>query len=201
MFYSDSLRSFYITYEGKDTISRMGLLDSAKFYRITHIDTALYPALHNEEIIIGKNLGLVKFIKFASFPNPPQILNIVADGEKKLGIYQITSEMVYDFHAGDIFQYYDFYVMPNGPPYNNYYRYETYEYLNRTETLDSIHYTIKLTKFDQGSTNQSITTITESYYKHDTLFAAPYDKLEKTSPLYYNYIYKENYWGKEHRVG
>lgn len=197
MFYSDPLRSFYITYEGKDTISKMGVIDSAKFYRITHIDTALNPALHNEKIIIGKNLGLIRFIKFGTFPNPPHILNIIADSKYELGIYQITAEMVYDFHVGDVFQYYDFYVMPNGPPYNNYYRYETFEYLSRTETTDSLYYTIKLTKFDQGSTVQNVSTIYRSYYKHDTLFAAPYDKLKKTSPLYYNMLYKENYWGKE----
>jgi hypothetical protein len=98
-----------------DTISFLGVTDSAKFIEISVFDTnktLLDIKTLQDPLILSRNHGFIQLYNFKHFPDTnskDQILfshNLVGIPEKNLGISNLTNEDVYDYEIGDEFHYY-----------------------------------------------------------------------------------------------
>lgn len=66
LFFEDAIQRFLLFSEGPDTMTVLGLVDSVRVYRIIHTDlqgNTINSALNNQAIIIGKNIGLLRFFQ------------------------------------------------------------------------------------------------------------------------------------------
>ncbi|HOH82998.1 MAG TPA: T9SS type A sorting domain-containing protein [Bacteroidales bacterium] len=90
-------------------------------------------------------------------------------------LYQLTNEIVYDYQAGDEFQYYDYYNNSSYPG-TNYKRYKKYKILNRTITADSLFYSAIYEWFNADSTNLFVDTIMLKYSRNTLIANIPFEK-------------------------
>jgi hypothetical protein len=100
IFYEDSLQKFSLSYENSDTITVLNFPDSARFFTIHHTDldgNTINSELNNQKIIIGKDLGLVRFFQINEFPEVLNPITLIGQNKQNLGIYNITLGMLYDF--------------------------------------------------------------------------------------------------------
>ncbi len=197
-FFEDETQRFSITYEGKDTTSILGILDTIKNYRINHfnpVGDTIQSAINNHMIMVGKTLGLIQFFQVDKFPGTLKPLCLIGNISPNIGLYQITDEMVYDFQPGDEVQYYDRYSNVGGPPENNYTRYIKYYFLERIDTTVTIKYKVASEIFYVGSTNMEIDTFYLSYQRNHVIATVPFDYPNQSGFLYTKRLYKKNYCG------
>ncbi|MCF8304511.1 MAG: T9SS type A sorting domain-containing protein [Bacteroidales bacterium] len=193
-FYVDPTQIFYLVNKGRDTTTILGVPDSARFYRIAHYDDEGNPinsALHQEQIIIGKEMGLTRFFRLNGFPELLEPVYLVANNSPEAGLVKITNEILYDYQPGDVIQYQDYYSMPDGPPWNNYEKYIKRHILNRTETQDSLIYNVRRTVFELGEEDEVVDTITISYYKYEVIDEIPYHYIDQDQFLHDHQLYQK----------
>ncbi|MHC1776833.1 MAG: T9SS type A sorting domain-containing protein [Lentimicrobium sp.] len=190
LFYEDAIQRFQLFSEGPDTITSLGLVDSARIYRILHTDlqgNVINSALNNQAIIIGKNFGLIRFFQVDQFPGVLKPLVILGNSSPESGMFKLTNAMIYDHQPGDEIQYREWFYREGGPPYENYDRFIKYSYLNRTDTQDSIIYLVTRTVFEMGASNEVTTSLTLKYSREGSIAVVPYDK------IYPDYIINNRY--------
>ncbi|MDP2423274.1 MAG: T9SS type A sorting domain-containing protein [Bacteroidales bacterium] len=193
LFFSDATQRFHIIYDGADTTAFMGFADSSKFYRISHtnlLGNVINSPLHNEKIIIGKALGLIRFFIIDKFPQTLQPLHIVGNAVPEAGFVRLTHEMIYDHQPGDEIQHIDRYIHPGGPTWYNYRRYIKHSYLDRTETQDSIFYLAARVIYDAGANTVTNNTITLKYKKNIVLDETPFERINQAYLLQNRWLYK-----------
>lgn len=186
LFYSDSLNRFSCFLEKADTISIGGLTDSARFYRIIHKDTSgniLNSPLNQQYIITGRVLGLIRFFRVDSFPLQEQPLTLIGNYSPAFGLTSLTSGFVYDYQAGDEYQYRDAYVAVYPHLSSIYCQYRKYTILSRTDSPDSIHYTVHYTYFSTDTLQPSSSVIQLKYARFRTITRIPFE----------NYAYSDFY--------
>lgn len=190
LFYEDAIQRFQLFSEGPDTIIVLGLVDSVHIYRIVHTDlqgNAINSALNNQAIIIGKNIGLVRFFQVDQFPGVLKPLVILGNSSPESGMFKLTNAMIYDHQPGDEIQYREYYFRPDGPPYENYDRFIKNVYVDREDTQDSIIYLVTRTVFEMGASNEVTTSLILKYPRDGFLAEVPYDK------IYPDYILNNRY--------
>ncbi|NOX86416.1 MAG: T9SS type A sorting domain-containing protein [Chlorobi bacterium] len=182
-FFEDSIQVFSILYEKTDTLTILGQLDSARFFKIIHSDTAGNPVdspLNGKDIIIAKNLGLTSFFTVDSFPEVLKPLRLIGDETQNAGLYKLTNEIIYDYHPDDEIQIDDwvYYEPGSHPPWDNYTRYTKLTILNRTDLEDSIIYRAQRTYFYLDSTDIFNDTITLKYPRSKIIARIPFEKYD-----------------------
>lgn len=185
-FFQDASQKFYIFNIGADTTSVAGYADSAHFFRIVHTDLTgnIIPSvLHNKVIVIGKQLGLIEFLTVRYFPDLVQWVRLIGNSAPEAGLVRITNEMLYDHQPGDIIQYSDTYYFSGGPPQMNYVNFIRHTFLSRTDTQDSILYSIQQTIFELGASTETIDTLSLKYYRHGILAEIPFDRIDQSTFL------------------
>ncbi|MEO8150923.1 MAG: T9SS type A sorting domain-containing protein [Bacteroidia bacterium] len=178
VFYSDSLQIFKIVFELTDTINVAGYSDSANFYRVLHTDTLgnfISSALNQQQVIVAKDIGLIKFFRVDSFPQILEPLVMAGNNFTQTGITELTNEMVYDYQPGDEIQTRFYVNTPGGPPSYNFTSYSKFTFLSRTDLPDSITYMIVNQWFYKDSTFATSDTIEMKYYRYDTIAAIPFE--------------------------
>ncbi len=108
LFYEDGSQRFHILSEGADTMTVIGLVDSIQTYRILHTDlqgNTINSALNNQAIIIGKDLGMIRFFQVDLFPEVLNPLAILGNSSPETGLYKLTNAMIYDHQPGDVIQH------------------------------------------------------------------------------------------------
>ncbi|MFC2101183.1 T9SS type A sorting domain-containing protein [Bacteroidota bacterium] len=180
LIYTDNQQSFYSYCHKSDTIHIINLIDSAWYFRIIHLDTSGNPinsALHNQEIIVGKDLGLIRFFLVDSFPLGLQPIQLLGNISPTAGITSITNEDVYQYEVFDEIQYH-----VKKSKYNLIYidNYRKIRVLQKTVTVDSIIYHVEESLFQIYSTNP-ITTWYDLKYKRDEIVTQiPFNQFDGT---------------------
>jgi hypothetical protein len=196
LFYQDSSQYFYVVYEGADTTTILNIPDSAKFYRISNYDISgntINSVLNNEKIIIGRDMGLAGFFRIDSFPLVQQPISLVGNLSPATGIISLTNEMVYDHQVGDEIQYLDQYYYLGGPPWFNYTNYIKHTFLDRTDTQDSIIYTVERIIYKTDSNLVLQDTIILKYNRNTVIAESPFDKLDQDHNLVLTNFYAADY--------
>ena len=179
-FFEDETQMFSITYEGKDTTTILGILDTVQNYRINHFNPAgdtIESPLNNHMIIVGKTLGLIQFFQVDRFPVILKPLRLIGNISPNVGLYQITEAMAYDFQIGDEIQYHRYYFEQSDGQtyyYDNYYL--KYMILDRTDSDNLITYQAVYETFDVDYSNYVYDTINLFYDKNLVLISIPFDK-------------------------
>ncbi len=182
VFFQNQDERFFMIYLGMDTSSIMGYNDSIKNYEIAHTDgngNVINSALHHQPIRIGKTLGLTHFFRVDLFPVVLTPIHLIANKSPDLGMHALTYEKLYDHQPGDIIQYEKERYEEPGPPWGNYTIYTTKTYLERTDTPDSIIYTIARVQFNADSTEASYDTLRVAYNRNTVFRQIPYDYVSK----------------------
>lgn len=180
LLYEDAIQRFQLFGEGLDTMTVLGMVDSVKIFRILHTDlqgNTINSALNNQPIIVGKNLGLVRFFQTGLFPEVLKPLVLLGNSFPEAGMAKLTNAMIYDHQPGDEIQYQKRFYSHNSPPYDHYNRFIKYVYVARQDTQDSIIYQVTRTEFDMGATNEITTSIYLKYARDGFLAELPYDKI------------------------
>ncbi len=92
-FFADNSQEFYTVFEGLDTISYLGLVDSVKKYRIVNLDLSgdtIFSELHNFQIFVAKEMGLLTFFQIDSFPLVQKPLSMIGIQNPDTGFYEIN---------------------------------------------------------------------------------------------------------------
>ncbi|MBG0782532.1 MAG: T9SS type A sorting domain-containing protein [Bacteroidales bacterium] len=195
IFYEDSTQKFSLSYEFSDTITVLNFPDSARFYTIHHTDldgNTINSELNNQKIIIGKDLGLVRFFQINEFPEVLNPITLIGQKKQGLGIFNITLGMLYDFEVGDEFQYKE--VHFNTLPYyedENYTAYRKHNIIEKDETNDSLIYTIDETIFYEDSSLVINQTIQKVYQKNQVFAQLPFEKFNGD----YQWFFMDDYCG------
>lgn len=179
VFYVDTIQRFSLIYEGMDTITVLSYSDSARIFKIQHTDlegNEINSQLNGQNIIIAKDLGLIRFFQIDDFPQVLNPISLIGQENPNLGIFNITNEMLYDFQPGDEIQHRIAKYYSYGPPSWSWTKYVRHIILGRTETIDSIIYEIDELIFYEDSSLLLSNIITESYYKHDIFAQLPFEK-------------------------
>jgi len=196
LFYEDASQMFYMHYEGRDTTTVLGLKDSVKFFRISHMDADGNPinsTLNNQIITFGKDLGFIDFFMIHHFPDELLPVSLLGNKSPAVGIWAITYEMLYDHQPGDVIQYSDLYSNPGGPPWLNYHRYITHTFLSRDVTPDSIIYQVARFTFEADSITGMADTIFLKYRRNAILVKIPFDHIEREAPLRFKDFYRADF--------
>ncbi len=197
LFYEDGSQRFHIFSEGADTLTVIGLVDSVKTYRILHTDlqgNTINSTLNNQVIMIGKNIGLLRFFQVDLFPELLKPLVILGNSSPEAGMYKLTNAMIYDHQPGDEIEYFDSYSRPSGPPWQNYQRYIKHTFLSRNESDNTISYQVARFTFYQDSLYGVADTIQLDYQKEEVLAQIPYDKPGTNWILESRSLYLDSYW-------
>ncbi|MBK6967348.1 MAG: T9SS type A sorting domain-containing protein [Bacteroidales bacterium] len=198
LFYEDAIQRFQLFSEGPDTITSLGMVDSARIYRILHTDlqgNVMNSALNNQEIIIGKYIGLIRFFQVDQFPAVLKPLGILGNSSPESGMFKLTNALIYDHQPGDEIQYNEYHFIPDGPPYENYDRFIKYVYVDREDTQDSIIYLVNRTVFDMGESNEVTTSLTLKYSRNGFIAVVPYDKIYPDYIIHNRYLKIVDYCG------
>lgn len=193
-FYQDSIQRFSISQAAipMDTIQFGNVVDSVRIFHVSHTDLQgnfINSPLNNFEIIIGKQLGLINFFSIHDFPMVLTPLYLMGNSNPAAGIYQLTNEIVYDYQAGDEFQYFEYYYSWPPTPFD-YRRYTKLTCLERNETADSLKYLFRRESFKIDSTLVTYDTITTNYLRNGIIAQIPFDFLNDS--LYYTTLFTEN---------
>ena len=196
LFYEDVSQQFYMIYEDADTSTILGIPDSARFYRVAHYDGSgniINSPLNDEMIIVGRDMGLANFFRIDSFPLVLQPLSLIGNLAPTAGLVSLTNGMVYDHQSGDEIQYLDQYYMLGGPPFYNYTNYIKHIFLERSDTEDSIIYTVERITYKTDSNLLIQDTIIIRYERNRGIAEIPFDKLNQETALVITKLYAGDY--------
>lgn len=217
--FQDNGQVFRLISEGKDTLTWLGFTDSVAIFRISHANQNGNPInslLNQYPVYIGKQLGLITFFRVDQFPALIQPMSLRGNADPELGKTKITAASLYDHQPGDVIQYYESHS--GFGPLAPWQRYTKHTFLSRTESPDSLIYSVQESFFEPGNPQQSEDTITLSYYRHTLYAELPFDRLDPSAnyvertlalrnycgvprwtytlnPLYLSYCASENCWG------
>jgi len=182
VFYSDPVQKFLLTKIGTDSINLFGIEDSARFFRIHHTDlqgNTIYSPLNDQEIIIGKNLGLVQWFQVDSFPEVLKPLRIMGLTLPAGGFYQLTNEILYDYQPGDEFQVHEYsnYYMPVPPEYE-YNCYRHYTCLTKSIAPDSLIYEFRRHTIVVDSALEYTDTVRLAWLRSDVIKDIPFERFD-----------------------
>lgn len=188
IFYENATEKFFFTFTHTDTLTVLGITDSARFYTISHTNisgTTINSLLNGKNIIIAKNLGLVQFFQVDFFPHTLNPLYLLGQQSPELGINALTNAMLYDYEIGDVFQYREQQLYNYSPPEWNYDRFIRYTILSKNYTADSIMYLANKYVFDKGASTANNDQVTLKYKTNGIVTQAPF---EYTNPDAYLFI-------------
>lgn len=179
VFYEDDVQRFSYQYDTTiKTITIDGVIDSVKVYQIIHTTldgNVIMSELHGREIIVGKELGLIKFFVINDFPELLVPLSLLGTNLPDVGLNKITYGDLYNYHPGDEIQYYEYNFWNNGPPFANYRRYTKQTYLERNETDNLLEYKVATEVFYIDSLEIFKDTIDFYYEKNMIIAEIPFE--------------------------
>lgn len=190
IFFEDADQIFSILFETTDTLNHLGIVDSIRFYRIAHTTvsgTPIESPLHNHQIMIGKELGLISFFKVDMFPEELVPLELIGNNQPQVGLTALTHEIVYDHQPGDIIQ--RVYIRLTSNPEENIKLYTRHTYLTRTNLTDSIIYHAARYRYNEITNWSEYDTIYLKYQKAKKISEVPF---EWTEPSQYIFMFENS---------
>ncbi len=194
VFFEDADQIFSILFETTDTLNHLGIVDSIRFYRIAHTTvsgTPIESPLHNHQIMIGKELGLISFFKVDVFPEELFPLELIGNNQPQVGLTALTHEIVYDHQPGDIIQW--IYIRNTNDPDLNTRKYTRHTYLTRTNLTDSIIYHVALYRYNEITNWSEYDTIYLKYQKAKKIAEVPFEWTGPSQIMFENSLVKTSY--------
>ena len=191
-FYKNDTSRFDMIYAGTDTLTVLNTLDSVRFFNV--IRTVNGSGQHIIDILVGKNTGLISFFKIDLFPLEVRPLYLVGRTNPDAGMTKMTNETVFQYHPGDILEYYEYSHSQYGQPEDNYARYKIYTVLNRRETTDTLIYRMEQVTYFEDSSVLKVDTITKKYLKNKIIAELPFEYFNGN----HKRIYLKDYNGRKH---
>lgn len=199
LIFHDQQQKLQWVYSSRAFCNILGIQDSADVYNLLHTDQNNIPipgGLHQESVVVGKSLGLTDFFRIDRFPLQYQTLQLAGSTAAGAGLTAITNALLYDHQPGDEIQYYSYYFTPYYPQNpSNYNQYIMHRFLSRTETMDSVSYTVCRTVFDVGATYETTDTIQLNYYLPGLIATIPGDYVDKNNFLLQTRMFQGDYCG------
>ncbi len=196
IFFEDADQIFSILFETTDTLNHLGIVDSIRFYRIAHTTvsgTPIESTLHNHQIMIGKDLGIISFFKVDVFPEELVPLELIGNNQPQVGLIALTHEIVYDHQPGDIIQW--LYKRVTNDPELNTRLYTRHTYLTRTNLSDSIIYLVARYRYNEITNWSEYDTIYLKYQKEKMISEVPFEWTEPSLNMFMfeNSLFKPSY--------
>lgn len=176
MFFQDATQRFTIVKSEPDTMTVLDFIDSVYTYTVLHTDLSNQPiasVLNGDSLIVGKQLGMIRFFRVDSFPQVLEPLELVGNKGPDLGLHRITSTMVYDYQPGDVVQTKS-YEGGGYPPLP--FSYWTDSVLTRLDTPDSVSYQIAWEYFNADGTITNSGSGIIRYSKSEVLADLPFER-------------------------
>ena len=139
LFYQDLANEYYIKYTILGSENIFGVNDIVKTFVIKHYDQSGSPQvspLHNFEIKLAENLGLIQFINCYDFPQSEIGLSLKGQLNPTIGEYQMTYDEAFPWNTGDTLEYVGYSSFQQGGPSTTIY--SRYVITDRIETVDSV---------------------------------------------------------------
>lgn len=187
LMYADPGQQFLLSYAGAVSMSVLGQIDSVRQWTIHHRDLANNPinsALNGASIEVGKELGLIRSFRIDSFPLILEPMELMGSEYQAIGLYRITAAMLEDHQPGDEMQTHSWSQQSGGPPWNNYSRYHKRIFLSRTDTPDSVIYSVRTESFDEDVMVMVFDTIIEKYSRAQVIATVPFERYDGTQPVF-----------------
>ncbi|MDQ3100353.1 MAG: hypothetical protein M3R08_03125, partial [Bacteroidota bacterium] len=175
-FLVDDDQQFAIVIDQIDTMNILGVVDSVQKFSIVHqtlLGEPINSALNGSHIIIGKELGLIRFFQVDSFPSVLKPLRLLGDGNHELGLYEITPAVVHDYQIGDIVQFRiasGTYSNPSVLYFNK------YTILSRIENDSMVIYEGEYSTYYPLLPIFNTGTSTRAYSKNEIIASIPFEK-------------------------
>jgi hypothetical protein len=140
LFYQNASDLYYIRFDSIQLQTIYTVPDSVKLFTILHFDSIgnnIPSGLNHSQILLGKDLGLLRFINCYNFPVIEEAYQLAGQQNPLVGNYQPTYDDIYPFHIGDSLQF------TGADNYNGFYYYNcsyllTYSIVDRVETATSV---------------------------------------------------------------
>jgi hypothetical protein len=139
LFYQDITNEYYIKHTMLSSENIFGVIDMVKTFVIKHYDLSgspLVSPLHNFEIKLAENLGLIQFISCYDFPQTEIGLSLKGQLHPTIGEYQMTYDEAFPWNTGDTLEYVGYNSFQQGGPSTTIY--SRYVITDRIETVDSV---------------------------------------------------------------
>lgn len=194
VFFQSEEEIFAIVPQGESVQDVFGNDETVQSYRIGHYSQegdVIDSPLHNYEITVGEQTGLIDFFFTDSFPEVEKPLILIGDQLHNQSLNILYSEMIFDFQVGDTIQhrYYDAEWFPDGQPGTSTTVYETRIFNNRIEEEDSLRYEVLIETFSENSSEIIQNTVELVYPRFDTIAHLPFSDM---LPGTYYFSYEEH---------
>lgn len=189
-----------MSFANTTSVQILGFTDSINYYNLYHTDINGNPinsVLSQFQLAVGKQLGLINFLKIDSFPNEIITLSLLGNQQPNLGIFAITDELVYDYNIGDEYQWHDYSsVSLGGWPPNIYNAMVKYTILDKTITSDSIFYSFLLNTINLSTNVQITDTVDFNIQKNKVICEIPIEIFDGSNYKQFKQIELcgNNYW-------
>lgn len=192
LIYSGNGEHYFLKQVGASLENVFTEQDSVKTFQVKHYDTNGNPILsplHDFEIKLGKNLGLLRFFDTYHFPETEIPLQLKGQLFPLIGSYHMKYEELYDWQIGDILQFKGIYQPANYM--GSSIQYKTMTITDRIEDANSITYHYVNSSFLGDSLPQGLQNIYNISYpnplvvsKNGDVLGIPHNKaLTNTIPL------------------
>jgi hypothetical protein len=139
LIFANDTSQWYLLYDGTTEMSFLETTDSVRTFRLRKYDllgNEMPSPLHNFQILLSENFGLLSFIQCYQFPDVEIGLQIAGQTDPPLGYYQLTKDEVYAWQPGDTLQYHGYTPGPTSGVGTHTYRNMTIT--DRVESTDSV---------------------------------------------------------------
>lgn len=180
LLYQDANNKYFIKYIGAQSENVYAVQDSVKKFRVIHYDllgNVVSSPLHNFEIKLGKNLGLISFFDTYNFPQTETPVQLKGQLNPLVGSYQMTYEELFDWHIGDVLQYRGTYRPANY--FDQSVEYRTITITNRVEDVNTVTISFTESSFVSDSLPQGLHNVYNIHYPNPLVIPKNSDLLEK----------------------
>lgn len=137
--YTNDTSRWYLLYDGASELSFLDTIDAVKTFRLRKYDligNVMPSPLHDFQILLSENFGLLSLIHCYQFPDVEIGLQIAGQTDPPLGYYQLTKDEVFTWQPGDTLQYHGYTPGPTSGVGTHIYRNMTIT--DRVESADSV---------------------------------------------------------------
>ncbi|MGE5457262.1 MAG: T9SS type A sorting domain-containing protein [Methanococcaceae archaeon] len=199
IFYEDSIQKFQFNRLSDSYENVLGIIDSVRNLEIIHTDlegNIINSALNSFVVKTGKALGMINFFAIDSFPQIQRPLVLIGNSTPEAGITQITNEDLYSLMPGDELQFNEKSMKFTCHAEILYDRFIKLNYLERTDTPDSIIFYCRREMFQRDSLKLETDSVRLSYARNTVVATLPFNYSGHNGPLYRKSLVMNDYCGE-----
>ncbi|MFN2429326.1 MAG: T9SS type A sorting domain-containing protein [Cryomorphaceae bacterium] len=177
--YQNEDESYALVFDGETQEEIFDQEETVQAYKMVHHSNdgdEIDSPLHNFQLKIGSETGLIQFFQTDNFPTVERPLYLIGDLSQPESYRVLLSEEIYDFDIGDTIQIKrtETIGFPQSNAYFNTITYRTKIFLDRTVEPDSIRYEILNRSFTEEDTTLYEWIDEKIYPRFDTIAQIPF---------------------------